>query len=87
MFPSAETALTHILVVHDPGRSRSWYTDVLGASLYREYGASVVLSFAGAWLGTARAKDRVVEFFRLSKPLNTWLRNNVGDSTLAERTR
>jgi catechol 2,3-dioxygenase-like lactoylglutathione lyase family enzyme len=24
--------------------------DVLGATLYREYGSSVVLSFAGAWL-------------------------------------
>jgi uncharacterized protein (TIGR02453 family) len=42
---------------------------------------------AGAWLGTARAKDRVVEFFRLSKPLNKWLGTNVGASTLAERTR
>jgi catechol 2,3-dioxygenase-like lactoylglutathione lyase family enzyme len=49
-FPSAETALTHILVVRDPARSRSWYTDVLGATLYREYDSSVVLSFAGAWL-------------------------------------
>ena len=48
MFPSAETALTHTLVVRDPARGRAWYTDVLGASLYREYGASVVLSFAGA---------------------------------------
>ena len=37
---------------------------------------------AGAWLGTRRAKDRVVEFLRLSKPLNEWLRTNVGASTL-----
>ena len=49
-FPSADTALTHILVVRDPARSRAWYTDVLGASVYREYVSSVVLSFAGAWL-------------------------------------
>ncbi len=33
---------------------------------------------AGAWLGTARAKERVVELFRLSVPLNEWLRANVG---------
>jgi catechol 2,3-dioxygenase-like lactoylglutathione lyase family enzyme len=50
VFPTAETALTHILVVSDPRRSRDWYTDVLGASIYRQYGSSVVLSFAGAWL-------------------------------------
>ena len=50
MFPTVESALTHILVVADPARSRAWYLDVLGATLYREYGSSVVLSFAGAWL-------------------------------------
>ena len=37
---------------------------------------------AGAWLGTRRAKDRVVKFLRLSKPLNAWLRTNVGGSAL-----
>jgi uncharacterized protein (TIGR02453 family) len=42
---------------------------------------------AGAWLGTRKAKDRVVEFLRRSKPLNEWLRTNVGPSTLAERRR
>jgi len=42
---------------------------------------------AAAWLGTRRAKDRVVEFFRLSKPLNTWLRTHVGPSTIPERRR
>lgn len=49
-FPTADTALTHILVVSDPARSKRWYLDVLGATLYREYGSSIVLSFAGAWL-------------------------------------
>ena len=39
------------------------------------------------WLGTARAKDRIVEFLRHSKPLNDWLRANVGPSTLPERRR
>jgi len=43
--------LTHILVVSDVAISRRWYTDVLGAELYREYGGdSAVLSFNGAWL-------------------------------------
>jgi uncharacterized protein (TIGR02453 family) len=42
---------------------------------------------AGAWLGTRAAKDRVVEFFKLSKPLQTWLAKNVGPSTMPERIR
>jgi catechol 2,3-dioxygenase-like lactoylglutathione lyase family enzyme len=50
-FPTADMALTHILVVSDIERARDWYLKVLGADLYREYGgSSVVLSFQGAWL-------------------------------------
>jgi uncharacterized protein (TIGR02453 family) len=41
----------------------------------------------GAWLGTRRAKDRVVEFLQLSKPLNAWLNTQVGPSTLPDRGR
>jgi uncharacterized protein (TIGR02453 family) len=41
----------------------------------------------GAWLGTAKAKDRVVEFLKLSKPLGTWLDAHVGASTAPERMR
>jgi uncharacterized protein (TIGR02453 family) len=37
---------------------------------------------AGAWLGTAKAKDRVVELLRAAKPLLGWLDTNVGPSTL-----
>lgn len=50
MFPTPDTALTHILVVADPKRSRAWYTEVLGASVYREYDSSIVLQFGGTWL-------------------------------------
>jgi catechol 2,3-dioxygenase-like lactoylglutathione lyase family enzyme len=50
-FPTPDMAITSILVVSDVDRSRRWYTDVLGAELYREYGGtSAVLSFNGAWL-------------------------------------
>ena len=42
---------------------------------------------AGAWLGTRRAKDRVVEFFQRSKPISGWLGTHVGPSTLPERGR
>jgi catechol 2,3-dioxygenase-like lactoylglutathione lyase family enzyme len=50
-FPAADTEITHILLATDIPRSKAWYLDVLGATLYREYGGtSVVLRFAGAWL-------------------------------------
>jgi uncharacterized protein (TIGR02453 family) len=42
---------------------------------------------AAAWLGTPRAKDRLVEFFRLTKPLASWLRTNVGPSSMPEQRR
>ena len=40
-----------------------------------------------AWLGTRKAKDRVVELLRQSKPLNAWLQSHVGPSTLPDRGR
>jgi catechol 2,3-dioxygenase-like lactoylglutathione lyase family enzyme len=50
-FPPADLAVTQILVVSDIERSRAWYLDVLGATLYREYGGtSVVLRLGTAWL-------------------------------------
>jgi catechol 2,3-dioxygenase-like lactoylglutathione lyase family enzyme len=50
-FPTAEVELTHILVVADLDRARTFYRDVLGATVYREYGdTSCVLQFQGSWL-------------------------------------
>jgi lactoylglutathione lyase len=50
-FPSAGMELTHILVVRDMDQSRTFYRDVLGATIYREYGGtSCVLQFQGSWL-------------------------------------
>ncbi len=43
--------LTHLLVVSDLERSVSFYRDVLGAELYREYGGtSAVFKLLGNWL-------------------------------------
>src|SRR5437870_5708808 len=39
-FPDEGMELTHLLVVADAIRSRDFYRDVLGAELYREYGAT-----------------------------------------------
>ena len=50
-FPLPGMSLTHILVVSDLVKSKVFYQDVLGASLYGEYGGtSVVFDFNGAWL-------------------------------------
>ena len=50
-FPSRGVEMTHLLVVSDMDESRSFYNDVLGATIYREYGGtSCVLSFQGVWL-------------------------------------
>ena len=42
---------------------------------------------AGAWLGTKRAKDRIVGFLEQAQPLGEWLETNVGESTLPDRGR
>ena len=50
-FPVDGVELTTLLVVEDVERARSFYTDVLGAELFREYGGtSAVLRFQGAWI-------------------------------------
>ena len=44
------SALTHLLVVADTQVSRDWYVGVLDASVYGQYGTSVVLELLGNWL-------------------------------------
>lgn len=49
--PFEDSALTTILVVSDMAKSKTFYIDVLGAKLFREYGGdSLVLEFLGNWL-------------------------------------
>lgn len=50
-FPTDDMELTRLLVVSDVGRSRAWYTDILGADVFRDYGGtSCVLQLLGSWL-------------------------------------
>lgn len=50
-FPAVGMELTHILVVEDIERARTFYRDVLGATVVREYGGtSCVLQAFGIWL-------------------------------------
>lgn len=51
IYPSDAVELSLLLVVGDMDASRAFYTDILGASLHREYGGtSAVLRFQGVWL-------------------------------------
>jgi catechol 2,3-dioxygenase-like lactoylglutathione lyase family enzyme len=55
--------LTHILVVDEMERARSFYRDVLEAKVFREYGdTSCVMEFQGSWLllvtGGGPTKDK-----------------------------
>jgi len=38
-----------------------------------------------AWLGTAKAKQRIVDVFVAARPLNSWLDKHIGPSTAPER--
>jgi catechol 2,3-dioxygenase-like lactoylglutathione lyase family enzyme len=48
--PLAAVKVTQILVVTDTLRSKAFWTEVLGAEVYREYQSSVVLRFSGSWV-------------------------------------
>lgn len=49
-FPG-QAVLTHLLVVSDLSRAVTFYRDVVGAALFREYGGtSAVFQLAGSWL-------------------------------------
>jgi catechol 2,3-dioxygenase-like lactoylglutathione lyase family enzyme len=49
-FPTPDVEVTHLFVVSDMERARTFYRDVLGASVFREYGGtSCVLRFQGTW--------------------------------------
>lgn len=49
--PFENSELTTILVVSDMAKSKTFYVDVLGADIFREYGGdSLVLKFLGDWI-------------------------------------
>jgi catechol 2,3-dioxygenase-like lactoylglutathione lyase family enzyme len=75
-FPTEGVVLTHLYIVSDLDRSRHFYRDVLGASVYREYGGtSCVLSFQECWLLLVTeggpTKDKRTVTFAPPKDLNT----------------
>ena len=89
VFPAADVAVTSILVVSDLERSKRWYLDVLGASLYGEYGGtSVVLSLGNAWIlivtGGGPTDDKPT--VTLEPPTDPDLRDNLFTMRVADCT-
>lgn len=73
IFSTEGMELTHLLVVGDTRRSRTFCRDTLEAEVYREYGTSCVLQFQGTWLLLVTAGELTgdkpgVRFAPLSKP-------------------
>ena len=70
-FPTEDVELTHLLVVADVTRSCAFYTDVLGAQLFREYGGtSAVLQFQGKCTPSRLTTSHSVSFCSIN-PCNT----------------
>lgn len=75
-FPTEGVELTHIIVVSDIEKSKHFYSDILGAEIYREYGGtSCVLKFQGSWLlivtGGDPTPDKPEITFSTLKDLNS----------------
>jgi catechol 2,3-dioxygenase-like lactoylglutathione lyase family enzyme len=75
-FPEKGMELTHILVVSDLKESKEFYQNILGASIFREYGdTSYVLNFQGSWLlivtGGEPTKDKPDIKFAEPQNINT----------------
>jgi catechol 2,3-dioxygenase-like lactoylglutathione lyase family enzyme len=75
-FPTEDVEVTLLLVVDDVERSTTFYRDVLGATLYREYGGtSAVFRFQGTWLllvtGGGPTKDKPDVTFAAPTDANT----------------
>ena len=75
-FPEPGGELSHILVVSDLQRAREFWTQVVGASVFREYGGtSCVLKLAGTWLllvtGGGPTEDKPEVTFAAPANLNT----------------
>ncbi|OLS24923.1 MAG: Metallothiol transferase FosB [Candidatus Heimdallarchaeota archaeon LC_3] len=50
-FPTEDMEMTSIVVVENLEKSKHFYLNILGATLFREYGgSSCVLKFQGVWL-------------------------------------
>jgi len=74
--PFQDSALTTILVVSDMARSKTFYVDVLGATIFREYGGdSLVLEFLGNWILLVSpggpTEDKPETYFRVSTDKNS----------------
>jgi hypothetical protein len=92
-FPTEDMEVTRLLVVSDVNRSRDWYTNVLGATVFREYGGtSCVLQLLGDWVllvtGGGPTEDKpTVTFTPPDDPDRVARSSSSGYPTAARRTR
>lgn len=75
-FPAKGMALTHILVVSDLEKSKEFYSSILGAEIYREYGgSSCVFNYLDSWLlivtGGGPTKDKPDVSFSIPNEINS----------------
>ena len=73
------------ITAHDTLKTapRGYPKDHARIDLLRQKGIIAWRQFpVGAWLGTRKAKDRVVTFLKAAQPLMAWLDRNVGASEL-----
>lgn len=75
--PFEGSELTTILVVSNMKKSKSFYLNMLGAKLYREYGGdSMVINFLGSWIllvtGSGETEDKPGTEFRVTEDPNTF---------------
>jgi hypothetical protein len=67
-FPEPCVELTHILVVSDLQRAREFWTQVVGATVFREYGGSSLIGTTVATLESAPPPRRTAELVRQTRP-------------------
>jgi catechol 2,3-dioxygenase-like lactoylglutathione lyase family enzyme len=61
-FPTKDMELTQILVVGDLEKSKQFYLEILGATLFREYGGtSCVVNFQNVWLLLVTESDPTLD--------------------------
>jgi uncharacterized protein (DUF2461 family) len=67
---------------------RGWPKDHPRIDLLRQKGLIAWREWpVGAWLGTAKAKQRVVDFLHDAAPVQRWLDRSVGPSELSDDRR
>lgn len=75
----------HEVIAHDVLKTapKGYAKDHPRIDLLRSKGLTIWRDWSPEpWLGTKKAKDKIIAVFRAAAPLNAWLAEHVGESTL-----